>query len=61
VLLRSVLQHLNDPFHRYDLTHRSLTHDEKKDMKETAEPGLLDVLITCWASQILHIWLNDVE
>ena len=32
--LRSVLQNLNDPFHRYDLTNRSVTHDERRDMKE---------------------------
>ena len=34
-ILRSVLQHLNDPFHRYDLTSRSYTHDEKRNMKDT--------------------------
>ena len=30
---RSVLEHLNNPFHRYDLSSRSFTHDEKKEMK----------------------------
>lgn len=44
----SVLQHLNDPFHRYDLTHRSLTHDEKKDMKDSARNTYRPELQPAW-------------
>jgi len=44
----SVLQHLNDPFHRYDLTSRSYTHDEKRNMKDSARNTYRPALQPAW-------------
>ncbi|CAJ1378512.1 unnamed protein product [Effrenium voratum] len=44
----SVLQNLNDPFHRYDLTNRSVTHDERRDMKDSSRNTYRPALQPAW-------------
>lgn len=44
----SVLQHLNDPYHRYDLTSRSMSHEERQEMKDSGRNSYRPKLQPAW-------------
>ncbi|CAK9046383.1 unnamed protein product [Durusdinium trenchii] len=44
----SLLHHLNDPFHRYDLSTRTFTHEERGEMKDSARNTYRPALQPAW-------------
>jgi len=51
----SVVEHLKNPFHRYDLSARSFTHDEKREMKDSARNTYRPDLQPAWLKHDRHV------